>query len=110
MDNTSQKKINGSTVFLIIWLVLQLILMFLTLGFAFFGEYTANRASNIWSVLWGKGLGLMLSISGLVSLVLGIVGLTTKKGSALRILISIILIASCPLGLICLILAVGSHF
>ena len=110
MDNTSQKKINGSTVFLIIWLVLQLILMFLTLGFAFFGEYTANRASNIWSVLWGKGLGLMLSISGLVSLVLGIVGRTTKKGSALRILVSIILIASCPLGLICLILAVGSHF
>ena len=39
MDNTSTKKINGFTVFLIIWLALQLMLMFLTLGFAFLGEY-----------------------------------------------------------------------
>ena len=110
MDNTSQKKINGSTVFLIIWLALQLILMLLALGYAFLGEYTANHASNIWSMLWGRGLGLMLTVSNLVSLVLGIIGLTTKKGNALRTLISILLIVTCPLGLICIILAVGSHF
>ena len=110
MDNTSQKKINGSTVFLIIWLALQLILMLLTLGYAFLGEYTANHASNIWSMLWGKGLGLMISVSNLVSLVLGIVGLVTKKGRFLRGLISILLIIAFPIGILCLILAVGSHF
>lgn len=110
MDNTSTKKINGFTVFLIIWLALQLMLMFLTLGFAFLGEYSAGRPSNIWSVLWGKGTGLMLAISGLVSLICGIVGLATKKGSFIRGLISIILIIAFPLGLFCLILAIGSQF
>ncbi|MBO4608513.1 MAG: hypothetical protein J5696_01460 [Lachnospiraceae bacterium] len=110
MDNTSQKKINGSTVFLIIWLALQLILMLLALGYAFLGEYTANHASNIWSMLWGRGLGLMLTVSNLVSLVLGIIGLTTKKGQKMRGLISVLLIIAFPLGVFCLILAVGTHF
>ena len=110
MDNTSTKKINGFTVFLIIWLAIQLILMLLTLGFAYLGEYSAGRPSNIWSVLWGKGTGLMLAISGLVSLICGIVGLATKKGSFIRGLISIILIIAFPLGLFCLILAIGSQF
>ncbi|MBO6007501.1 MAG: hypothetical protein J6P78_02915 [Lachnospiraceae bacterium] len=110
MDNTSQKNINGSTVFLIIWLTLQLILMLLTLGFAYLGECTAGRASNFWSMLWGKGLGGMLLISNLVSLISGIVGLATKKGRKLRGLISVLLIIAFPLGLFCLILAIGSQF
>ena len=106
----NENKKDSLTIIMIIWLAVQVILMFLTLGYAFLGEYTANRASNFWSMLWGKGLGLMISVSNLVSLVFGIVGLVTKKGRFLRGLISILLIIAFPIGILCLILAVGSHF
>ena len=106
----NENKKDSLTVIMIIWLAVQVILMFLTLGYAFLGEYTANHASNFWSMLWGKGLGLMISVSNLVSLVLGIVGLITKKGRFLKGLISILLIIAFPIGILCLILAVGSHF
>ena len=106
----NENKKDSLTVIMIIWLAVQVILMCLTLLYAFCGEYTANHASNIWSMLWGKGLGLMISISNLVSLVFGIVGLVTKKGRFLRGLISILLIIAFPIGILCLILAIGSHF
>ena len=62
------------------------------------------------SIIWSKGVGLIQLLSGLISLILGICGLVMSKKNKTLITLSIILLASLPVGLLSLIFAVGSHF
>ena len=105
-----ENRSNTLTIILIICFVIQAAAMCLGFGYAFLGEYTANRPSNIWSQLWSHGLGLVITLSNLVSLVLGIVGLVVKKKNKLQIIFSILLILAFFPGVLSIIFAVGSHF
>ncbi len=98
------------TIYLIIVLVLQLILMSLTLAYAFWGKYENNQAANIWAMLWHKGLALFLVGSGVLSLISAIIGLLKKKDGMTQTVLSIFLILTLLPSMFCLILAIGSHF
>lgn len=43
-----------------VFLVIQAVLTALTFLYAIYGTYERNRPSNIWSVIWSRGAGLML--------------------------------------------------
>ncbi len=105
------KKSNGFYVFLGVLLIIQTILMFLTLAYGELGEYTANKPSNIWSIIWTTAyIGLWQILSNLTALISGIVGLVKCEGDATRKLLSILLILSFFPGAYCMIIAIGSHF
>ena len=99
------------TVQLTIMLLIQLITIFLSFMYAFRGVYGPdNRPSNLWSMIWGKGVGLVQLLSGVISLILGICGLVMSKGDKTQIILSIILLASLFLSFISLVFAIGSNF
>ena len=105
-----KKKTNVYSVILIIFLIFQAILILLTFAYAFGGSYDHNKASNLWSVLWGKGLGLFLLLSDFFSFLLGIIGLITKKDNKTQGILSAVLLVTILPSIISLVFAVGSHF
>ena len=104
------KRINGFVIFEIIWLVVQAILILLMFAYAFLGTYTSNHASNIWSVIWDKGLALWQLLSGVVAFVSGVIGILSHKDNKVQLALSILLICTIPASFISLIFGVGSHY
>ena len=104
-----EKKTKGFTIYLAVLLTIQMVLIFLALGYALWGTYENNHAANFWSVIWGKGAGLFLLISDFISMISGIVGLILSKGSKARFLLSILLLVTFLPSLFCLLLALGTH-
>ena len=105
------KKSSGFNVFIVICLVVQSVLMLLCLAYGFLGEYAANKPANIWASLWDTiKLGLLQIISNIVVLIVGIVGRVKSNGDPTKRMLSVLAIISFFAGLLCLIIAVGSHF
>ena len=104
-------KLNRYTKYLMFILTLQVLLMFLNLAFALWGEYMHGYSSNIWAIIWNKGLiGLWTLLAGLVTVVSGITGIVIHKGNKIQCVLSVVTIASIIPGLICFIFAIGSKF
>ena len=105
------KKSSKYVVYLIVLLILQVLLMFFNLAFAFWGEYSHGYASNIWAIIWNKGFMLLwILISNLVCLVSGIIGLVTAKRNVAKIILSVVSIVMFGLGAFTVILVIGSSF
>ncbi len=110
-NHMTAEKSNKYTVFLIIILVIQVLLMFLNLSFALWGEYSHGYSSNIWSIIWNRGLiGLWTLLAGPVAIIAGIIGIATHKGNKTKRTLSIVTIASIVPGIFCIIYAIGSKF
>lgn len=91
-------------------LTIQLILTLLTFVYAFWGKYEHNAPSNIWSIIWSKGLGIILTLWGIIAFIEGIAGLVRSKDNKKQKIISIIIILSVILGMFSMILAIGAHY
>ena len=105
------KKSNKYTIFLIVILVIQILLMFLNLAFALCGTYEHGKSSNVWSIIWNKGgIGLWTLLAGLVAIMAGIIGIITHKENKTKCVLSVMTIASIVPGLFCIIYAIGSKF
>ncbi len=105
------KKSSKYVVYLIVLLILQILLMFFNLAFAFWGEYSHGYASNIWSIIWNKGFMLLwILISNLVCLISGIIGLITAKGNVAKCVLSIVSIVMFILGAFVVLFTIGSNF
>ncbi|MBO4907922.1 MAG: hypothetical protein J5476_01445 [Lachnospiraceae bacterium] len=105
------KKNSKYVVYLIVLLILQVLIMFINLAFAFWGEYSHGYASNIWAIIWNKGFMLLwILISNLVCLVSGIIGLITQKGNKAKCILSIVSIVMFMIGAFTVVLVIGSRF
>lgn len=93
-----------------VFLIIHIVVTVLSFAYAFCGTYEHNQPANIWSVMWDRGVGLALILANPVSLILGIVGLVTKKESRIQGVISILLIISFFAGVMSWVYAVGSHY
>ena len=105
------KKSSKYVVYLIVLLILQILLMFFNLAFAFWGEYSHGYASNIWAIIWNKGFMLLwILISNLVCLISGIIGLITAKGHVAKCVLSIVSVVLFILGAFVVLITIGSKF
>lgn len=104
------KRTNKNTIILSVILTIQIILMLLTFAYAFWGKYEQNIPSNIWSIIWSKGIAIIQVLWGIVSFFEGVAGLVRWKDNKKQVVISIIIIISVFLGLFSLILAIGAHY
>lgn len=104
------RKINAFMIFEIIWIIVQLVLIILMFAYAFLGTYQNNHASNIWSVIWDKGLGLWQFLSGIVAFISGVLGILLHKKNTAQLVLSIVLLVTIPIAVISLIYGVGSHY
>ena len=98
------------TFFMIIFLVLHMVLVSFTLAFAFLGTYEAGAPANIWSIIWSKGIVLDQILIGIISIVLGIVGIVKSKGNKVQFAVAVALLASIFVGILSVVYAIGSHF
>ena len=108
----AEKKKKWYAVILGIMLVIQLALIVLTLAYAYFGTYAANKPSNIWSVIWDTvPIGLMLIFWAFVTLNAGIAGIITHKWCVkAQLILSIILAVLHVPSWFSIILAIGAHY
>jgi len=80
-----------------------MVCVILTFAYAFWGTYVHNQPANIWSIIWGKGVGLVQMIVGIISIILGIGGIVTSKGNKVKLAFSVALLASILLRMLSMI-------
>ena len=106
-----EKKKSKMVVVLIILLVFKAILMFLNFAYAQWGTYAHNRADNLWSNIWvGCYVMLWSIISGILSVIFGLIGIITAKGNKTKLILSIVLLVTILPGIFFLIVGIGTHF
>ena len=105
-----EMKKSGFMKFEIICLSVQLIVILLTFAYAFFGSYESNVPSNIFSIIWSKGLALILLLSDVVAFISGLTGIIMHKENKVQLKLSVLLLCTIPVSFAGLILAVGSNY
>ena len=97
------------SILMIICLVVHMVFVFISFAYAFWGKYVHNKPANIWPIIWDKTVPFQMLV-GLITFILGIIGIVTSKGHRLQTVVSVVLLASIFLGMLSIVYAVGAHF